>query len=1095
VDATDDVPWAATTRGLAWFDGHAWVPAGHSHASEGCIVQALTPLPDGRVAAILDNRLVIASRDGATEHELDLDGGGLSVNSLVALPDGRLLAAGRVESRAYGLLRITLGSRVVVARVAVPGLSSVSHVVGLGGDDVLISGGGGLVRMSGEKFETIVSIDEPCAIEAAARLPDGTLVVSFASPLSWRGVWELHDGAAPERPGDTMADLARSVAVASDAMVITVHDSGRVAARADGRWSRQDGLSHLLHGVQFATWRRDGDLWFGTDHGLFLVRRSSTLWVNWRHPETQWHDQVNGLLPRADGSTWLATSAGLCVREANGTWRTISELGGQRLGVVTGIAEDGAGRIWIGSGATFEGAWCFEGGTWHHVGAAQGLPVGRVHVVRVDRRGRPWLLGLTPFQETGAADEPGLFMLDGDRWVRQAGEGGRPLPRCYDVKEAVDGTLWFATFRGLARLRGDQWTWWGTEDGLPSSRVFAVEPAPDGGAWFSCQAGGIGHVDVTGRKLRFIDEADGLAHDAAWGMTTDQGGRLWVTTQGGLSVVAGDSVTSFRTGDGLPIASAWPVVVKGSRLYVGTLGAGIALLDLDAIGREAPRIDIGTPIVEGTDALARWRVLPAWGSPPPDRAWSRWRIDGGRWSGWARQNEVMLRGLESGPHALEVEGRGLLALGATAHATGMLKVPPPAWRQPSVLAIIAVLVLLACGLTAVLVTRWRQEGRARREREVAAQRAQRLESLGLLAGGVAHDFNNLLVGVLGNVGLALDEVPRSSPTHGRLEQIERAATQCAELARQMLDFSGRGRFAVKPRDPSQLVLDCVRALEPTLPPGVEVRREVDLSLPAIDVDATQMKRVISNLMLNAAEASNGVGSIVVKTRGVEAISSIGEMAWEGDVPQCPAVVIEVRDAGEGMDEATRQRVFDPFFTTKRTGRGLGLASALGIVRGHGGAIGVHSVPGEGTRFVVALPRSGGVVEASVPPQPSARPGVGAGRLVLVVDDEPVVRQFARVALESQGYAVAMAAGGEQAIAMLAKDAARAYLVLLDLSMPGVSGGAVLAHVRSERPELRVVLMSGYDEEAAMSELGSLRPDAFLHKPFPLQDLLRSVSNC
>jgi signal transduction histidine kinase/CheY-like chemotaxis protein len=1091
VEGADDIPWAATSRGLAWFDGHEWISTDHVHSGEGCVVRSLVALPDASVAAILDERLVLASRSGATEQELSLDGAALHVYSLAALPDGSLLVTGSREGGGGELLRITRGSPPVLARVAVPLLRSVSRVVALEGGDILVSGMGGLVRMRGDAFEPLLTINDLCVVEAAARLADGTLVLSFASPLTWRGVWEIREGEEPTRPPDGGADIARSVAAAEDGLVVTVHDSGRVRAREGRRWTSQDGLRHLLHGVQFAAWRRDGDLWFGTDHGLFLVRRSSTLWENWRHPDTTTHDTINGILVRADGSTWLATGAGLCVHEADGTWRTIDDLGGRPLGVVTGIAEDGAGRVWIGSGATFEGTWCFEHGAWHHVGAADGLPVGNVHVVRIDRRGRPWLLGLAPYNGVVSDDEPGVFMLDGDKWVRQLGDDGRPLPRCYDMKEAADGTLWFATYRGLARLHEGKWRWWRSSDGLPSNRVFAVEPARDGGAWFSCQAGGVGHVGTSG-KAEFLDEADGLAHDAAWGMTTDDDGRLWVTTQGGLSVVVGKAITSFRTGDGLPIASTWPVVVAGRRLFVGTLGAGVVVLDLDALGRDAPRVDVAAPIVEGSNALARWRVLPAWGEPSPDRAWSRWRVDDGAWSGWTRDHEAMLRGLRPGAHELEVEGRGLLALGTTARATGAIKVPPPAWRQPSVLAVMGLLVLLASGLAAALVSRWRREDRERRAREIDSQRAQRLESLGLLAGGVAHDFNNLLVGVLGNVGLALDEVPRDSRTHARLEQVERAASQCAELARQMLDFSGRGRFVVKPRDPSQLVLDCVSVLEPTLPPGVELRREVDLSLPAIDVDATQMKRVISNLILNAVEASGGLGAVVVKTRGMEAARSIAGMAWEGELPQGPAVVIEVSDAGAGMDEATRQRVFDPFFTTKRTGRGLGLASALGIVRGHGGAIGVHSVPGAGTRFVVALPRSAGVVEASAPPQPASPPPIGAGRLVLVVDDEPVVRQFARVALESQGYRVLLAASGEQAIEMLANEAALAQIVLLDLSMPGMTGGAVLGHLRSHRPGTRVVLMSGYDEEEAMSELGTLRPDAFLHKPYPLQELLRCV---
>jgi CheY-like chemotaxis protein len=298
---------------------------------------------------------------------------------------------------------------------------------------------------------------------------------------------------------------------------------------------------------------------------------------------------------------------------------------------------------------------------------------------------------------------------------------------------------------------------------------------------------------------------------------------------------------------------------------------------------------------------------------------------------------------------------------------------------------------------------------------------------------------------------------------------------------------------VDPLDLGELALDCLRQVALGLPPGIRLKREVDATAPAVEADATQLRRVVSNLVTNAIESIEGAkGEVIVRVRVVESVAQLEGMRWEGEVPDARAVVLEVEDSGVGIEAGALSRVFDPFYTTKKTGRGLGLASTLGIVRGHGGAIGVRSTPGSGTTFAVALRCSPRPAHVEQPAPAEAAPRKGRGERILVVDDEPLVRQFARAALANAGYEVLVARDGAEAIDTLQHEAGRVAAVLLDLSMPGMSGGAVLARLRRERPSLRVVLMSGYDEERANAELDGVRPDAFLHKPFTPARLLEAL---
>jgi len=368
---------------------------------------------------------------------------------------------------------------------------------------------------------------------------------------------------------------------------------------------------------------------------------------------------------------------------------------------------------------------------------------------------------------------------------------------------------------------------------------------------------------------------------------------------------------------------------------------------------------------------------------------------------------------------------------------------------------------------------------------------QKLESLGLLAGGIAHDFNNILTAILGGAATARLSLPQESPAQADLEIVINAAQRAADLTRQLLAYSGKGHFEVRPLDASRLVKELANLLETTIAKKVQLRLELASDLPSIEADLAQVQQIIMNLVINGAEAIGDQRGTVLVTTGVQTVDDVyaqSLFATDG-ITTGRYVFIEVHDTGCGMDEATKAKIFDPFFTTKFTGRGLGLAAVLGIVRGHGGAIKVYSSPGRGSTFKVFFRASSAEALERVKPVPRYR---GEG-LVLVVDDDAGVRGAARRMLKFFGFDVIEAEDGRVGAAAFAARASEIVLVLLDMTMPEMGGEETFREIRRVRDDVPVILTSGYNEIEATRRFTSKGLAGFLQKPFTPDDLATKLA--
>lgn len=366
-----------------------------------------------------------------------------------------------------------------------------------------------------------------------------------------------------------------------------------------------------------------------------------------------------------------------------------------------------------------------------------------------------------------------------------------------------------------------------------------------------------------------------------------------------------------------------------------------------------------------------------------------------------------------------------------------------------------------------------------RTAEAALLQAQKLESLGVLAGGIAHDFNNLLTGILGNASLVLDNVSPLDAHRPNLEDIVASSERAAALTNQLLAYAGKGRFLITRFDLFELILEILHLIEASIPKKVRLQLEPDPDLPLVEADASQIQQIVMNLVINAAESIGAEGGTIRISTGVAGVSAADRLK------PGRSVYMEVRDSGGGMDEATQATIFDPFFTTKFAGRGLGLAAVLGIIRGHKGRIEVESVPGEGSTFSVFLPAlEADSIKTQKAPSSLDLQSTSAGRgAILIVDDEPIVLRTAKAMLERRGYSVLVARNGLEAVEVFRQGPAEIAGVLLDMAMPIMGGEEAFRRIREIRPDVPILVVTGYSEADARGRFDGSVNAGFIQKPY------------
>jgi len=381
--------------------------------------------------------------------------------------------------------------------------------------------------------------------------------------------------------------------------------------------------------------------------------------------------------------------------------------------------------------------------------------------------------------------------------------------------------------------------------------------------------------------------------------------------------------------------------------------------------------------------------------------------------------------------------------------------------------------------------------------EIALQRqiehGQRLESMGVLAGGIAHDFNNILTAILGNAALAELKVNEPGKTAKYLHNIVKSSERAAGLCKQMLAYSGKGKFIVKPLNLSEMVNDITKLLNVSITKNVSIDIDLAEQLPAVDVDEAQIQQVIMNLVINASDAiGDKSGTVKIET----GVMNTDDTSWrtsfmQDDLPPGRYVYLEVSDNGCGMDDKILQHIFDPFFTTKFTGRGLGLSAVLGIIRGHHGTMKVDSTLGTGTTFRMLLPISQQTAVNNNVIRENGQSYKSSGT-ILIVDDEEAILEIASLMLEDMGFKTITATDGLKAVETYRQHNGEITAVLLDMTMPNMDGQACYQALHEIDNDIIVILSSGYNEQEATGHFGNNGLAGFIQKPYRTDSLEKIV---
>ncbi|MFW5730745.1 MAG: PAS domain-containing hybrid sensor histidine kinase/response regulator [Desulfonatronovibrionaceae bacterium] len=369
--------------------------------------------------------------------------------------------------------------------------------------------------------------------------------------------------------------------------------------------------------------------------------------------------------------------------------------------------------------------------------------------------------------------------------------------------------------------------------------------------------------------------------------------------------------------------------------------------------------------------------------------------------------------------------------------------------------------------------------------------SQKMESMGILAGGVAHDFNNLLQTMGGNIQLLLRDKTSEHPDYSRLSSTMKSIDRAASLIRQLLIFSRKEDARISTVNLNKEIEQAVEILERTIPRMVRIKTRLNDQLCLIQADAVQMEQVLLNLGFNAADAMPQGGELIIETDNTEIRAE--DRKARLDAAPGPYVVMTITDTGQGMDKETRKHIFEPFFTTKETGKGtgLGLASVYGIIKSHNGLIFCYSEPGQGTSFRIYLPADKEACHLADEIEKHEKTLSGS-ETVMVVDDESEIREITCEILEGSGYTTISAASGEEALSLYAEEPQAVDLVVLDLNMPGMGGQECLKRILELNPEARVVIVSGYSECQAHNQNIISKASGYISKPYQLGHLLASI---
>jgi PAS domain S-box-containing protein len=716
------VPWIQLKDGLAWYDGFHWQSVPLDSALTGQIFRGRMSPETNDVLLVIPPELYRVSAHGATRITPLLNGTPLHVNRAFDVPgEGIMVQSDSALYLVRGRLVEFVASPFQHQRVRVP--DNPYGLLRTENGAVWLNSPQGLFRWDYKKWKLWYNSptwdwgDVQSLVENAHG--DGSMSVRLKTTRA-AVQWSAGRITSIEIVGATSA--LTIAAIAPDGSMIGSQSSGILTMYTNGQWQEIPHPPIPLLNARVLKFRSNGDLWVGKDGTLSLCRLSSHRWSTLAVSKSGAGKSVNELFLDRDSTLWVGTSDGLVVYAPDGTWKTISEVEGIKLGIVTALARDVDGNLWVASGASFTGALRWDGKHWKHFGAAEGLDDCFVHKIRADREGRLWFLMITRFAPGLHPEaERGVYSLHYGKFTHIDASAGLVDNRLYAFAEDSSGACWFGGLKGLSRLKAGVWKTWTREQGLASDKIFTLAVDRTGRLWFGHQNNGLGYIDEND-KPHYITQADGITSRTIWDISVGPDDKLWVATRDGLLVNNFGMWSAIGPQQGLPIPYLWPVLATNDRVYVGTAGSGVAILNYSELGTTAPQVRFDEPVIKGATAIVSWESEAYWGGAPSIDTRVRFRLDDQPWSDWSERRTVTFAGLGTGAHVVTVQVKGLIGEVAPVPQSLTFEIQPPLVLRP--LFYLPVLVLLGvAGMLATIASRRKREYDRSLRKQAARYRA------------------------------------------------------------------------------------------------------------------------------------------------------------------------------------------------------------------------------------------------------------------------------------------------------------------------------------------------------------------------------------
>jgi PAS domain S-box-containing protein len=691
VETKDGTVWALTQSGIAWSEGYDWNMIGAQQEMPATRAWAITAVSDSEIVATFSGEIFLFGR--ATRKRLSFLSEGKSVTALcVAVTSDRQL----ILADTNGML---WESRAPYQEVQRSNTDDPSHkwrwlwnsregkIWGTADD--------GLYQYDAGRFILRLSTSRPLPPSTIIReIESGAGIIQISDPLEIRGVWSFFSDGKIKPLDLANGGNIEAVDILWDGRRIITYGHGDVRLETHGTLTSLPTTPPQMDNVIFMHSRSNGDLWVGSESGLSLYRRKWALWDYWKYPTGDLRNQIAEIISLRDGSIWIASGTSIQIRYPNGNVKTLTEAAGIPLRGITAMAEDSSGNVWLGSGAGFFGALRWDGVRWKRFADPEGLGAHGIHRIWKDHRGRLWFLGIAPYRTEMRKyeSEPGAFVYENGKFTRWSVEEGLVSGRVYDMTESPDGALWFATVGGISRWKHRTWRHWRTREGLVSDRVFTITSDAAGNIWFGDQNNGLGLIDTVG-TVTYSTSRDGLLNDAVWKVQMDEQNRLWCSTVSGLACYLNGVWSKFDVSTGLASVRLWPILLTPERVYVGTRGGGVAMLNRTVANSSVPRVVMSKPIVENGSIFARWSAYSYYGEIPFRDIECRTKLDDDPWSKWSTSRERVFVDVSSGEHQLSIQTKNLFGvLGPESRTT--VVVPTPWYRRGLFHIAVSALVIL-----------------------------------------------------------------------------------------------------------------------------------------------------------------------------------------------------------------------------------------------------------------------------------------------------------------------------------------------------------------------------------------------------------------